>query len=41
MRLFENRLLKRRFGPNTDEVKGKLGRLCNEELHDLYWEDQM
>jgi len=41
MRLLENRLLKRRFGPNSDEVKGKWGRLSNEELNDLYWDDQM
>jgi len=39
--VFENRLLKRRFGPNSDEVKGKQERLSNEELNDLYWDDKM
>jgi hypothetical protein len=34
--LFENRLLRRRFGPNRDKVTGNLRRLHNEKLNDLY-----
>jgi hypothetical protein len=41
LRVFENRLLKRLFGPNSDEVKGNWGRLSNKELNDLYSDDQM
>jgi hypothetical protein len=33
--VFENRVLRRIFGPNGDEVTGKWRRLHNEELHDL------
>jgi hypothetical protein len=36
LRLFENRLLKKIFGPKTDEVTGKRRRLHKEELKDLY-----
>ena len=36
LRVFENRVLKRIFGPNRDEVTGERRRLHNEELHDLY-----
>jgi len=36
LRLIENRVLKRRFGPRSDEVTGECGRLHNEELNDLY-----
>jgi hypothetical protein len=36
LRVFENRVLRRIFGPRRDEVKGELRKLHNEELHDLY-----
>jgi hypothetical protein len=36
LRVFENRVLKRMFGPKRDEVKGGWRELHNEELHDLY-----
>ena len=36
LRLFENMVLKRIFGPRRDEVKGEWRRLHNEELNDLY-----
>jgi hypothetical protein len=36
LRVFENRVLRRIFGPERDEVTGKLRRLHNEELYDLY-----
>jgi hypothetical protein len=31
-----NRVLRRIFGPKTDEVTGRLRKLHNEELSDLY-----
>jgi hypothetical protein len=34
--VFENRVLKRIFGPKRDEVKGEWRKLHNEELRDLY-----
>jgi hypothetical protein len=34
--VFENRVLRRIFGPKRDEVTGEWRRLHNEELHDLY-----
>jgi hypothetical protein len=34
--VFENRVLRRIFGPKKDEVTGEWRRLHNEELHDLY-----
>jgi hypothetical protein len=34
--VFENRVLRRIFGPKRDEVIGGLRKLHNEELHDLY-----
>jgi hypothetical protein len=34
--VFENRMLRRIFGPKTDEVTGEWRKLYNEELHDLY-----
>jgi hypothetical protein len=34
--VFENRLLRRIFGPNGDEVTGEWRKSHNEELHDLY-----
>jgi hypothetical protein len=33
--VFENRVLKRIFGPKRDEVTGEWRKLHNEELHDL------
>ena len=36
MRLFENRVLRRIFGPKRDEVKGEWRKLYYEELSDLY-----
>jgi hypothetical protein len=34
--VFENRALKRKFGPKRDEVTGEWRRLHNEELKDMY-----
>jgi hypothetical protein len=34
--VFENRLLRRIFGPKSDEVRGGWRKLHNEELHNLY-----
>jgi hypothetical protein len=34
--VFENRVLRRIFGPKRDEVTGEWRRLHNEELYDLY-----
>jgi hypothetical protein len=34
--VFENRVLRRIFGPKSDEVTGEWRKLHNEELHDLY-----
>jgi hypothetical protein len=36
LRVFENRVLMRIFGPMRDEVTGEWRRLHNEELHALY-----
>ena len=36
LRVFENRVLRRVFGPKRDEVKGEWRKLHNEELRDLY-----
>jgi hypothetical protein len=36
LRVFENRLLRRIFGPKRDEVTGSWRKLHNEELHGLY-----
>jgi len=36
LRVFENRVLKRVFGPKRDEVTGEWRQLHNEELRDLY-----
>jgi hypothetical protein len=33
LRVFENRVLSRIFGPKRDEVTGEWRRLHNEELH--------
>jgi hypothetical protein len=34
--VFENKMLRRIFGPKMDEVMGGWRKLHNEELHDLY-----
>ena len=36
LKVFENRVLRRIFGPKQDEVTGEWRRLHNEELYDLY-----
>jgi hypothetical protein len=36
LRAFENRVLRRIFGPKRDEVTGEWRKLHNEELRDLY-----
>ena len=36
LRVFENRVLRRVFGPKRDEVTGELRKLHNEELSDQY-----
>jgi hypothetical protein len=36
LRVYENRVLRRVFGPKRDEVTGEWKKLNNAELHDLY-----
>jgi hypothetical protein len=36
LRVFENKVLRRIFGPKRDEVTGEWRKLYNEELHNLY-----
>ena len=36
LRVFENRVLRRIFGPRRNEVTGKRRKLLNEELNDVY-----
>jgi len=36
MRVYENRVLRRIFGPKREEVTGEWRKLHNEELNDLY-----
>ena len=36
LRVFENRVLRRIFGPKRDEITGEWRKLHNEELNDLY-----
>jgi hypothetical protein len=36
LRVFENRVLRRIFGPKRDEVTGGWRKMHNEELHNLY-----
>jgi hypothetical protein len=36
LRVFENRVLRRIFGPKRDRVTGEWRKLHNEELHNLY-----
>jgi hypothetical protein len=35
LKVFENRVLRRIFGPKRDKVKGEWRKLHNEELNDL------
>jgi hypothetical protein len=35
LRVFENRVLKRIFGPNRDDVTGECRKIHNEELNNL------
>jgi hypothetical protein len=37
LRVFENRVLRRIFGPKRDEVTGKWRRIHNNELYALYY----
>jgi len=37
LRMFENGVLRRIFGPKRDEVPGEWRKLHSEELSDLYW----
>jgi hypothetical protein len=37
LRLFENRVLRRKFGPKRDEVTGEWRKLQNVEVHDLHY----
>jgi hypothetical protein len=37
LRVFENRVLRRIFGPKRDEVTGSWRKLHNEKLHGLYF----
>jgi len=37
LRVFENMVLRRIFGPRREEVTGEWRRLHNEELNDLYF----
>jgi len=36
LRVFENKVLRRIFGPKRDEMSGEWRKLQNEELNDLY-----
>ena len=36
LRVFENKVLKRIFGPQMDEVTGEWRKIHNEEIYDLY-----
>jgi 3-methyladenine DNA glycosylase AlkC len=36
LRIFENRVLRKIFGPKGDEVTGQWRKIHNEELHALY-----
>jgi hypothetical protein len=40
LRVFENRVLRRTFGPKRDEVAEGWRKLHNEELHNLYSSDR-
>jgi hypothetical protein len=36
LRVFENKVLRRIFGPKRDEVTGEWGRMHNKELYAVY-----
>jgi hypothetical protein len=36
LKVFENRVLRRVFGPKRDDITGEWKKLHNEELNDLY-----
>jgi hypothetical protein len=36
LKVFENRVLRRIFGPKSDEVTGEWRKIHNEEFNDLY-----
>jgi CelD/BcsL family acetyltransferase involved in cellulose biosynthesis len=36
MKVFENRVLRRIFGPRREEIRGSWRKLHNEDLHNLY-----
>ena len=36
LNIFENRVLRRIFGPKRDEVTGEWRKVCNEELGDVH-----
>jgi len=37
LRVFENRVLMRIFGPTRNEAAGERNKIHNDELNDLYW----
>jgi len=39
--MFENRVLRRIFGPKRDEITGEWRKLHNEELTIYYWGDKI
>jgi hypothetical protein len=41
LRVFENRVLRRIFGPKRDEERGQRRKLHNEELNDRYCSPNM
>jgi hypothetical protein len=41
LRVFENRVLRRIFGPERDEVTGGWRTLYNKELHNLYNQEKL
>ena len=36
LRVFQNRVMRRIFGPKRDEVRGEWRRLVNEEINEMY-----
>jgi len=36
LRVFDNRVFRRKFGPKMDEITGEWRKLYNEEFNDLY-----
>jgi len=37
MRFFENRMFRKLFGPEKDEINRERRRLCKEEIYDLHY----